>query len=90
MSFVIKSSKKIEKQVEKLDNKIKQRLAILVLELKANPVPVKSYNVAKISGKQNRYRIRLGKIRVIYDIEWEEKTIELFKVERRKDSTYDF
>lgn len=88
MSFTIKSSKKIEKQIKQLDSKIKLRLAKLFLDLKVNPVPVDSYDVAKVSGFPNRYRIRIRQVRVIYDVEWKEKVIELFKIERKKDRIY--
>ncbi|MEK6958337.1 MAG: type II toxin-antitoxin system RelE/ParE family toxin [archaeon] len=90
MTFTIKSSKKIEKQLRKLDEKMRQRLSLLFLDLKANPVPVRIHDTVKISGFKNRFRVRMGKIRVIYDIEWNEKTIELFSVERRSDNTYNF
>ncbi|MBI5553922.1 MAG: hypothetical protein HY917_04245 [Candidatus Diapherotrites archaeon] len=90
MSFLIKSSKRIEKEVQELDDKLRQKLTILLLDLKETPVPVQFYDVAKISGQASRYRIRIGNIRIIYDIEWKEKTIELFKVEKRKDRTYKF
>ncbi len=90
MAFTIKSSKKIEKQLRKFDEKTRQRLSLLFLDLKANPVPVGIHDTVKISGFKNRFRVRIGKIRVIYDVEWNEKIIELFRVERRSDSTYDF
>jgi len=90
LSFAIKSSKKIEKQIKHLDGKMKRRLFELFLELKINPVPAGSYDVAKVSGFPNRYRIRIGPIRVIYDVEWKEKLIELFRIERKKDRTYKF
>lgn len=88
LPFIIKSSKKIGKQIKKLDVKIKRKLAELFLELKTNPVPVDSYDVAKVSGFPNRYRVRIGRVRVIYDVEWKGKIIELFKIDRKKDRTY--
>ncbi len=88
MSFTVKTPKKIRKQFEQFDLKLKHRLDELFLELKENPVPANSYNVEKIAGSDYTYRVRLGKIRVIYDVLWKEKEIWPIKIERRKDSTY--
>jgi len=41
--------------------------------LKSNPIPYKKYDVAKLKGYRNTYRIRLGKLRVIYEVDWAEK-----------------
>ncbi|MEK6942425.1 MAG: hypothetical protein AABW85_06215 [archaeon] len=88
MSFTIKAPKKIRKQIEPLDSKMKQRLDELFLVLKENPVPADLYDVEKISGSDYTYRIRLTQIRVIYDVLWKEKEIWPLKIERRKDRTY--
>ena len=88
LSFTIKTPKKIRKQIEALDSKMKQRVNELFLALKENPVPVDLYNVEKISGSDHTYRVRLGNIRVIYDVLWKEKEIWPLKIERRKDRTY--
>lgn len=88
MSFTIKTPKKIRKQIEALDDKMKQRVNELFLVLKENPVPVNLYNVEKISGSDHTYRVRLGNIRAIYDVLWKEKEIWSLKIERKKDRTY--
>ena len=88
MSFELKPSKRIRKQIEKLERKSKLNLLGLFLKLKENPVPVDEFNVVKLSGSKNTYRIRIQKIRIIYDVYWKEKGIELLKVDRRKDRTY--
>jgi mRNA interferase RelE/StbE len=88
--FELKSSRKIEKQVQKLDSDARHQVLILLLELKTHPVPAQQYDVTKISGMLNRYRVRIGDIRVIYDVMWNQKTIEVFRIEKRKDRTYKF
>jgi len=60
----------------------------LFLKLKENPVPVEEFNVVKLSGSKNTYRIRVQKIRVIYDVYWKEKRVEILKVDRRKARAY--
>jgi len=88
VAFELKPSKRIRKQIEKLERKSKLKLLDLFLKLKESPVPVDEFNVVKLSGSKNTYRIRLQKIRVIYDVYWKEKKIELLKVDKRKDRTY--
>ncbi|RLE92294.1 MAG: hypothetical protein DRJ55_04680 [Thermoprotei archaeon] len=51
----------------------KDRLIELFKILKSNPIPYKKYDVAKLKGYRNTYRIRLGKLRVIYEVDWAEK-----------------
>ena len=88
LAFELKPSKRIKRQIEKLDHSIKLKLLDLFLKLKEKPVPIEEFNVAKISGSKNTYRIRIQKVRVIYDVYWKEKRIELLKVEKRKARTY--
>ncbi len=88
MAFELKPSKRIRKQIEKLERKSKLRLLDLFLKLKESPVPVDEFNVVKLSGSKNTYRVRLQKIRVIYDVYWKDKKIELLKVDKKKDRMY--
>ena len=88
LSFELKPSKRIRKQIEKPERKTRLKLLDLFLKLKENPVPVDEFNVVKLSGSKNTYRIRIQKIRVIYDVYWKEKRIEILKVDRRKGRTY--
>lgn len=88
LAFELKPSKRIKRQIEKVDRSIKLKLFDLFLKLKEKPVPAEEFNVVKISGSKNTYRIRIQKVRVLYDVYWKEKRIELLKVEKRKARTY--
>ncbi len=57
---------------------------ILALEvLKQNPAPVPEYDVKKLQGLKDMYRIRIGDIRIVYQIVWEFKRIKILTVEFR-------
>jgi mRNA interferase RelE/StbE len=57
---------------------------ILALEaLKQNPAPVPEYDVKKLQGLKDTYRIRIGDIRIIYQIVWESKRIKILTIESR-------
>jgi len=38
----------------------------------------------KLKGEVDAYRLRVGKIRVLYKILWDEKVIVVFKIEHRE------
>ena len=88
LSFELKPSKRLRKQLEKLERKSKLNLLDLFLKLKENPVPAEEFNVVKLSGSKNTYRIRIQRIRVIYDVYWKEKKIDVLKVGIKKGRTY--
>ena len=44
-------------------------------------------NIKKLKGRQDIYRVRKGKIRIIYRID-ENKKIFILTIERRSDNTY--
>ena len=84
MSFQVNIKKKSLKFVSKLDKKDKERLRKALLLLKEDPIPIKLLDVAKIKGEKNTYRIRVGKIRVLYEVLWNDKVILIKRVDFRK------
>ena len=57
---------------------------ILALEaLRQNPAPAPEYDVKKLQGLRDIYRIRIGDIRMVYQITWESKRIKILVVEFR-------
>ncbi|HZX20384.1 MAG TPA: type II toxin-antitoxin system RelE/ParE family toxin [archaeon] len=88
MSFELIPSKKVLKELEELEKPLKLRFLDLFIKLKMEPVPTNEFDVIKIGGSDHTYRIRIQKARVIYDVYWKERRIEILKVERRKGRTY--
>ncbi len=57
---------------------------LLVLEaLSQNPAPAPEYDVKKLVGMHDAYRIRIGEIRIEYNVNWELKRISVFAIEFR-------
>jgi len=48
-----------------------------------NPAPVPEYDVKKLAGMHDTYRIRRGNVRVEYEVDWESKWIAVLTVEFR-------
>ena len=86
--FEVRFSNKSEKFIKKCDEKLRQRLKELFLRLQEAPIPAKEYDLKKIGGKEDTYRIMLSSYRVTYSIFWEEKNIRILFIERRDESTY--
>jgi mRNA interferase RelE/StbE len=86
--FEVKFSNKAEKAINKSNPKLRKRLKELFEKLMQNPVPAREYDLRKIAGEEDTYRIRLSRYRATYTVYWEQKTIRVTKVKRRKESTY--
>jgi len=57
---------------------------LLVLEaLSQNPAPAPEYDVKKLAGIRDTYRVRIGEIRIEYNVDWESKRIAILAVEFR-------
>jgi len=84
MSFKIKAKKRVITFIAKISDKQKKKIEELLLLLKDEPIPVKSADVAKLKGFDNIYRIRIGKIRILYEVKWNEKIILIHRISYRK------
>ncbi len=87
--FTVILGNKAEKQCAALEEKIKVRVIELFKTLEEEPVPYKKYDLKKLQGRDETYHIRFSRFRVTYQVYWAEKSIEVAKVERRSDNTYD-
>ncbi len=84
MSFQVDIKKKAIKFVSKLDKRERERLLKALLLLKEDPVPVRLLDISKIKGVENTYRVRVGKIRILYEVSWNDKIILIQMVDFRK------
>jgi mRNA interferase RelE/StbE len=73
--FEIKIKRKALKALAKIDRKQKQKIKSVILILKNDPIPFKKVDICKLKGYNNTYRIRIGNIRIVYEVLWNEKTI---------------
>ena len=60
------------------------RRVLLIFEvLTQNPVPAPEYDAKKLAGFVDTYRIRLGNIRIVYEVSWELRQLHVLTVESR-------
>jgi len=79
-----------KKDYENLDEKMRARVNELCEVLKDVPVPFKLYDVRKVAGEENIFRIRIGKYRVVYKIAEKENKIRIVEIEQKDETTYKF
>jgi mRNA interferase RelE/StbE len=81
--FFVKVSKKAEKSLLKMPDHYKKRVKELLMILENEPVPATSYDILKLEPSDNWYRIRIGDIRIVYEVGWDLEKIEIMKIEWR-------
>lgn len=73
-------TKRAERELSKLPDKLAKTLAKHILSLSNNPYPA---NFKKLKGQDN-YRLRIGSYRVLYTIDKKHKEITVLRVADRK------
>lgn len=84
MSFKIVIHQKIVKSLDYLEKSHQKKLAAFIEILKEIPLPYKRFDIKKLKGYDNRFRVRLGDFRLIYEIDKEQMLVLILKLERRK------
>jgi mRNA interferase RelE/StbE len=69
------------KDLDRLPRAILERADPLILALAENPRP---FGSEKLQGFENLYRLRVGKYRIIYEIDKAASIVTVAKVEHRK------
>ena len=73
--FQIKVKRRAARALERLPEHYRFRVLEVLDKLRTNPIPFRDYDVKKLKGFDDTFRIRLGNIRVVYTINWSSKTI---------------
>lgn len=76
---------KIAKSLNKLTGKEKRQIKIILQDLLNGKY--ENYDLKKLKGRNDIYRVRKGRIRIIYRV-LENGEIYLLAIERRSDTTY--
>ena len=77
MSYSVRTTKKAEKQIRALPESVKKKIGEIVDVLKNEAIPARRYDVKKIKGRKNIYRIRVGSYRMLYLLDENRITILL-------------
>jgi len=82
--FQVILSQKSRKSIKKLPKHYKRRIIELLLIFRENPVPTEYYDIKKLKGYVDTYRARIGDIRVIYEILWDDRRVNVLLIEPRE------
>jgi mRNA interferase RelE/StbE len=79
----ISLSTRAEKDLERLDKGLKKRIKDTLDRMTVNPGSV---DFKKLQGEENLWRVRIGNLRIILEINWKEKQAEVLHILGRKDA----
>ncbi|NJM72731.1 MAG: type II toxin-antitoxin system RelE/ParE family toxin [Scytonema sp. RU_4_4] len=82
MSYEVEITPTAKRQIKKLPLDVLQKVVAKLEELAIEPCPD---GVTKLEGSENLYRVRLGKYRIIYEIQDGLLLVTIVKVKHRKD-----
>lgn len=82
MTYTVEFSKGAMKQFTKLSDELQKRIQKKIDELADNPRP---NGVAKLKNGDNRYRIRVGTYRVLYNIFDEILSVTVVRIGHRRE-----
>ena len=80
MAYHVEFSKPAQKEYEKLDPAIKQRVSDAIVGLEMDPRPS---GCKVLKGQRSFYRIRIGKFRIIYDVQDKVLIVLVFRIAKR-------
>lgn len=81
--FLVKIEKRAEKSALKMPSHYRKRIAELIDYLSNDAVPSELYDIRKLEGWEDSYRVRIGGIRISYRVFWDRKEIEVVEIEWR-------
>ena len=82
--FKIEFSTKAKKEFDRLEERYKKHTVYVLRVLSIDPVPTRYCDVKKLVGLRDTFRIRIGKIRIVYVIDWKNKVIIIARIAFRK------
>ena len=78
-------SRRVERELRRLPLSEAQRIAAVIELLGDNPRPA---NSIPVQGHPGDFRIRVGGYRIIYQIDYENRTVYVDRIVRRDEGTY--
>jgi mRNA interferase RelE/StbE len=83
VSYQIRLTKKAEKEISSLSNSDYERVSTAIGLLPTHPHPAAS---RKLKGYESDWRIRVGRIRILYSINEDVKLITIYRIAHRKEA----
>ncbi len=81
MAYTVQIKRSAEKELDALDSKLRNRIALRLLSLEENPRP---RGTKKLTADQ-KYRLRVGDYRVLYVVDDSQQVVRIVAVGHRRD-----
>jgi len=75
--FSLRIKRKQLRVIERLLTRQKTAVKDLLEIMKTDPVPARRFDVVKLKGYDNIYRIRVGRLRIVYSVDWGGRGIDI-------------
>jgi len=75
-------SEKAEKELNRLDKQVKERIVKALKKLSGNFIGL---NIKKLRSKESIWRLAVGEWRVIFEVQWNDKFILILHIKDRRD-----
>ena len=85
--YQVTISSKAEKHFSKLPKNLQEKVAKKLKQLEENPFQAR-LDIKKLTGTQKSYRLRVGELRIIYQINNSSKEIFVVDIDFRRTTTY--
>jgi len=82
-SYNVLINKKLDKILKNLPDIHVKKFITLIDVLTTNPFPWKDFDLKKIEGSDDTYRIRFGRYRFVYYVDKEQRKIHILKFDVR-------
>ena len=73
--FSVKVKRRALRALKRLPAHYRLRVLELLEHLSTDPVPFRDYDLKKLRGFKDTFRVRIGDIRVVYTVDWGSRTI---------------
>ena len=84
MTYDVLLHRDVLKRLRDAPENVREKFAELVEELRLNPIPSEKFDIKKLKGRENTFRVRLGSYRVIYELQRNKLLILIIKFGKRE------
>lgn len=82
MTYHVRKTHKVQREIDAIEKRDRLRIEGVVALLAENPRPPKA---TKLAGQRDRWRVRAGNYRILYEIEDDVLTVLVIRVGHRRE-----
>ena len=83
IDWIVVVPKRVKKKLDRFPENVREIVLLFIDSLHRTPF-TEGYDIRKMKGRKNHYRVRFGKYRIVYCVNKKEKTIVLINAGHRR------